>query len=47
MAYGLDSMLKEVCGENYKGACKEIFPFNGTLFMVSKWKDFILTHWLK
>lgn len=33
MAYGLDNMLKDVCGFKYKGTCREMFPFNGTLFM--------------
>ncbi|KAJ8676065.1 hypothetical protein QAD02_011851 [Eretmocerus hayati] len=32
MAHGLHNMLEEVCGHNYTGACKEMFPFNGTRY---------------
>ncbi|XP_043266635.1 metabotropic glutamate receptor 1-like [Venturia canescens] len=32
MAHGLHSMLEEICGRGYYGVCKEMYPFNGTLF---------------
>ncbi|XP_048507154.1 metabotropic glutamate receptor 1-like [Athalia rosae] len=32
MAHGLHNMLEEVCGKNFSGVCKEMHPFNGTLF---------------
>ncbi|XP_011297984.1 metabotropic glutamate receptor 1 isoform X2 [Fopius arisanus] len=32
MAHGLHSMLEEICGRDYSGVCKEMYPFNGTLF---------------
>lgn len=35
MAHGLHNMLEEVCGKNFFGLCKEIHPFNGTLFKVT------------
>ncbi|XP_015119190.1 metabotropic glutamate receptor 1 isoform X2 [Diachasma alloeum] len=32
MAHGLHNMLEEICGRGYFGVCKEMYPFNGTLF---------------
>lgn len=32
MAHGLHNMIQDVCGT--RGFCKEIFPFNGSLFKV-------------
>lgn len=40
MAHGLHSMLEETCGRGYNGVCKEMYPFNGTLFKVIKIQAF-------
>ncbi|XP_024944343.1 metabotropic glutamate receptor 1 isoform X2 [Cephus cinctus] len=32
IAHGLHNMLEEICGHDYDGVCKEVYPFNGTLF---------------
>nr|CAD7438878.1 unnamed protein product [Timema bartmani] len=34
MAYGLHNMVQDVCGQG--GACAELFPFNGSLFKLSR-----------